>query len=209
MFSNNRSLKIKIFIVISIFLLTYTSVSYAQYWSSLPPYNTLWPLWSAVLSPIDPLTNLPTPIVSGLSASTVLPLQPGLTWNPALPNPWLLYNSPVGLLYYDPLFGINTWPPNSLIDSITGNPIPISLPLGYSNLAPTISVWISNTVPVANIAYQLAYPPFATAVTPPLLIPLPPALVAIVGTIAVPVPPLPPPFTSLLTPLSILTLNII
>lgn len=209
MLSKNNNLNIKILIILSAILLICSSAGYAQNWVSIPPYNTLWPLWSPILSPINPLTNLPTPIVSNLSSSAILPLQPVLTWDPSLPNPWLIYNSPTGLLYYDPLFGINLWPPASFIDTATGIPLPIALPTGYSILPPTDPIWISNTIPVANTAYQLAYPPFASAVIPPVLIPLPPALIDIVGTVAVAVPPLPPDTSSLLTPFDILGTTIL
>lgn len=41
--------------------------SYAQNWFNLPPYNILWPLWSSDLlpdlSPVHPVTGLPTPLV--------------------------------------------------------------------------------------------------------------------------------------------------
>ncbi|MGA1824919.1 MAG: hypothetical protein ACMUIP_09660 [bacterium] len=209
MLSKNNYVTIKIIIILSVIFFIYPSTGHAQYWSSLPPYNTLWPLWSSILSPIDPLTNLPTPLVSNLSSSTILPVQPVLTWDPSMPNPWLLYNSPTGLLYYDPLFGINAWPPASFIDSATGIPLPLALPADYGTLPPTDPIWISNTIPVANTAYQLAYPPFASPVIPPVLIPLPPALVDIVGTVAVAVPPQPPATSSLLTPLDILGTTIL
>lgn len=138
-------------------------------WQALPPYNTLWPLWSPALSPVNPATGFPTPIVSSLYPSTVLPVQPGLTWNPALLNPWLLYNTPLGMAYYDPIGGVNLWPPTTL----TG---PIALPANYANLPPTSSLWLSTYVPLANAAYLKALPkyalppvPFApTAFVPPI-----------------------------------------
>jgi len=134
-------------------------------WINLPPYNTLWPLWSPPLSPINPLSGLPTPIVSNLKPSTVLPVQPGLTWDPNLKYPWLLYNTPLGMAYYDPLYGINTWPPSYLKNSITGLPAPIdlSLILGWSTLLPTATSWLSNNVPVANNSFINAYPAYAVA----------------------------------------------
>ncbi|MGA1869037.1 MAG: hypothetical protein ACMUJM_10880 [bacterium] len=209
MATKKNNLNLKIFIIFSLIIFIYSSIGYAQNWTSLPPYNTLWPLWSSILSPLDPVTNLPTPLVSDLSRTTVLPVQPVLTWDPSMPNPWLLYNSPTGLLYYDPLFGINAWPPNSLIDTATGNPLLIALPSGYRSLPPTDPIWLSNTIPIANTAYQLAYPPFASPVIPPVLIPLPPALVDVVGTVAVAVPPQPPALSELLTPLDILGTTIL
>ena len=134
-------------------------------WINLPPYNTLWPLWSPPLSPENPLTGLPTPIVSNLRPSTVLPVQPGLTWDPRLDYPWLLYNTPIGMAYYDPYYGVNTWPPKYLQDPITGLPAPIDLSLitGWSTLAPTSTAWLSSNLPVANNAFINAYPAYAVA----------------------------------------------
>jgi len=139
-------------------------------WQALPPYNTLWPLWSPALSPINTTTGFPTPIVSNLYPSTVLPVQPGLTWDPARLYPWLLYNTPIGMAYYDPLYGVNLWPPSYL----TLGQIP--LPPNYANLPPTSSLWLSTYIPLANAAYLKALPkynlppiPFApTAFIPPI-----------------------------------------
>jgi hypothetical protein len=146
-------------------LLISTPMVQAAYWTSLAPYNTLWPLWSPPLSPTNPLTGLPTPIVSNLNPSTVLPVQPGLTWDPRQDYPWLLYNTPLGMAYYDPLYGVNTWPPDYLQDPLTGLPAPINLSLikGWSLLLPTSTAWLSNNVPVANNAFINAYPAYAVA----------------------------------------------
>ncbi|MEW5802736.1 MAG: hypothetical protein AB1847_11610 [bacterium] len=143
----------------------FTPAAQAANWINLPPYNTLWPLWSPPLSPTNPLTGLPTPIVSNLKPSTVLPVQPGLTWDPRLKYPWLLYNTPLGMAYYDPLYGIDTWPPDYFKDPITGLPVPINLTLikGWSLLLPTSTSWLSNNVPVANNAFINAYPAYAVA----------------------------------------------
>jgi len=137
----------------------------AATWVNLPPYNTLWPLWSPPLSPVNPLTGLPTPIVSNLRPSTVLPVQPGLTWDPQQSYPWLLYNTPIGMAYYDPLYGVNTWPPSYLQDPLTGLPAPINLSLikGWSSLLPTSTAWLSANLPVANNSFINAYPAYAVA----------------------------------------------
>ncbi len=174
----------------------------AQYWTALPPYNTLWPLWSPALSPIDPITEEPFPIISSLSANTVLPVQPGLTWDPAWPNPWLLYNTPSGLLFYDPLYGINLWPPEYLFDPITGSPVPITLPGGYPLLAPTDETWLQLHISTGNQAYQLAYPQFAP--TPIATTALPTALLAVFGLTGITIPAQPPASTTLLTIVDIL-----
>jgi len=133
-------------------------------WAAMPPYNTLWPLWSPILSPLNPLTGFPTPIVSSLNQNTILPIQPGLTLDPSKAYPYLLYNTPIGMAYYDPFWGVNLWPPRNLID-VLGNPLPIdlSLFLGWSTLAPTSSAWLLGNVPVGNSAYYNAYSAFAVA----------------------------------------------
>jgi len=153
------------FMMVSITLLC-TPIVEAQYWAALPPYNTLWPLWSPPLSPTNPLTGLPTPIVSNLSPNTVLPVQPALTWDPYQDEPWLLYNTPIGMAYYDPLYGVEMWPPKYLKDPITGlaNTLDLSLLKEYyTALAPIKSDWIAGTLPIANNAFINSYPAFAVA----------------------------------------------
>jgi hypothetical protein len=157
-------------LVSGIFLIRSSSVTAAT-WQPLPPYNTLWPLWSPVLSPVNPLTALPVPVVSQLTPSTILPVQPGLTWDPRNTYPWLLYNTPFGLCYYDPYYGINQWPPSSLLNPLTGLPAPIdlvALKILYTALAPTSSAWLTANVPTANLYYFNTYPPTTVASTPPL-----------------------------------------
>ncbi|MEW6381738.1 MAG: hypothetical protein AB1611_19340 [bacterium] len=190
-----------ILIVVGFSLINFSSVR-AQNWQALPPYNTLWPLWSPALSPVDPVTGMPTPIVSNLARTTVLPSQPGLTWDPAWPNPWLLYNTPSGMLFYDPLYGINPWPPSYLVDPTTGAPVPISLPSGYAALLPTPATWIQTTVPIANPTYLAAYPSYA----PPSPLPISTALLLALGATTLPstIPALPPAASTLLGPAAIL-----
>ncbi|MGA1876419.1 MAG: hypothetical protein ACMUIA_12510 [bacterium] len=151
--SDKRKFNYAFLIMISLIavFLTYSPVAQAQNWLAMPPYNTLWPLWSPALSPIDSATGLPVPIVNELLPSTVLPVQPGLTWDPAAANPWLLYNTPLGMAYYDPVDGVNLWPPSYLRDSL-GAPLPLGLPVDYGLLPPTPSSWITATVPQANVA---------------------------------------------------------
>lgn len=189
----NRYLLARIFILIFLFLnITYSPLVQAvpgggvagPNWTALLPYNTLWPLWSPALSPVDPITALPTPIVSNLAPTTVLPVQPGLTWDPSIIYPWLLYNTPLGMVYFDPLFGINLWPPKYLTLG------PIALPPNYATLPPINAFWINTYVPFANTLYLAsltkfapppvkvapvpffpAVPPIATPITPTLLTP--------------------------------------
>jgi hypothetical protein len=154
-----------IFIILMALSLIYSSKIWSQYWTALPPYNTLWPLWSPALSPIDPVTGLATPVVNSLTVTTVLPVQPGLAWDPKNLYPWLLYNSPFDtLLFYDPVFGIKSWPPPGFIKTIPGIggnilgiPNPINLPPDFSTLPPTDSTLLFSLVPLANIFYGVAY----------------------------------------------------
>ncbi|MEW6380176.1 MAG: hypothetical protein AB1611_11295 [bacterium] len=176
-----------------------------QNWVALPPYDTLWPLWSPALSPIDPVSGDPIPLVTNLEKTTVLPAQPGLTWDPAWSNPWLLYNTPAGMLFYDPLYGINPWPPDYLIDPVTGLPQPITLPSDYDYLPPTSSSWILTQVPIANTTYLSAYAAYA----PPAPLPVPLALLlSLLSAGTTPtlptIPALPPASTTLLGPAAIL-----
>ena len=170
-------------------------------WAALPPYNTLWPLWSPALSPVDPLTLLPVPLVSSLTTNTVLPLQPGLTLDPSLDYPYLLYNTPVGMAYYDPFWGVNLWPAPNLVDPVLGTPLPIDLSLvaGWSTLAPTSTTWLINTLPVANSAYYNSYAdPFGLAYE--VLLGGTLSTYPLFATLLNP----PPAYTSLLTPTLIL-----
>jgi hypothetical protein len=167
-------------------------------WQALPPYNTLWPLWSPALSPINATTGFPTPIVSNLYRSTVLPVQPGLTWDPARLYPWLLYNTPSGMAYYDPLYGVNLWPPSYLTLG------PIALPSNYANLAPTSSLWLSTYVPLANAAYLKALPKYAlppTPIFPTSFVPPVPTVPVFPTTFVPPVPTVPVVPTAFIPPL--------
>ncbi|MGA1842631.1 MAG: hypothetical protein ACMUIU_18605 [bacterium] len=165
MMSSHKSIKSIIFwgALLLILFFTGSNLVMAQTWLALPPYNFLWPLWSPALSPVDPATGLKNPIVSSLYSNTVLPLQPGIAWNPIFDYPYFLYNSPVGLQYYDLLYGINPWPPSYVLDTLTGSPIPITPPVGYSFLPVTDPAWIQTNVPIANLAYLSEYPNLALA----------------------------------------------
>ncbi|MGA1870329.1 MAG: hypothetical protein ACMUJM_17455 [bacterium] len=143
----------------------------AQYWAATPPYNLLWPLWSSTLSPADAVTGLPTPLLSEITNSTILPVQPVLAWDPAQTYPWLLYNVPSviggGLTYFDPYYGLNLWPPSYLTDPLTGSPAPITLPSGFSLLLPTDINSFGAFVSLGNLYYISKYPTdvFALSVT--------------------------------------------
>jgi len=151
-------------------IICYSPIGKAQNWVALPPFNTLWPLWSHALSPVDPITGLPTPIVSDLSPGTVLPVEPGLTWDPAFNYPYLLFNSPDGLVYFNVLGGIKggilPWPPSYLQTTFSeaGNlwtlpPVPIILPAGYAELPPTPALWLAQWIPAAFANYFYNFPP--------------------------------------------------
>jgi len=148
----------------------FSPVALCQYWTALPPYNTLWPLWSPALSPIDPITGLPTPTVTTLTPQIVLPVQPGLTWDPSKTYPWLLYNTPLGMIYFDAVFGINPWPPIGLVPPISGIPFVTTLPPDYSALPPTDPAWLLSNVPVANALYTNVYPFYSFIASSPFFL---------------------------------------
>ncbi|MEW5802556.1 MAG: hypothetical protein AB1847_10705 [bacterium] len=166
MFSDKRSLyrlAVGLFVVITgiIFvspIVFVSPIAQAQNWINLPPYNTLWPLWSPALSPEDPQTGTSTPVVTNLTPTTVLPVQPGLTWDPAWDYPWLLYNTPAGMAYFDPVYGFNLWPPPHLIDPATGSALPLTLKGGsWPGLPAPLIDWGQQYVPLANITYAFLY----------------------------------------------------
>ena len=162
-----------IFFIILIFTfmvsggLFYPSATHAQYWQALPPYNVLWPLYSPVLSPrvgpVDPLTGLaaPVPLLPELTASTILPVQPAMVWDPCQPAPWALYNTPPtigsGLLFFDQAYGLNAWPPPYLQNPATGAPAPITYLTDVSLIAPFDVGHFEYLIPLANITYALTY----------------------------------------------------
>lgn len=163
MFNRNRFNYILTIAIIVSLCFIYAPVTQAQYWAAIPPYNTLWPLWSPVLSPVSAQTGVPTPLVTNLTPKTILPVQPGLTWDPSLAYPWLLYNSTIGLAYWDQLFGFNSWPPDNLFNPVSNTPIPITLTGNWAFLPATpfawaAASWYDGWVSVANTAYTNYYP---------------------------------------------------
>lgn len=185
--------------VLVILCLMGNRIAVAQTWTALPPYNFLWPLWSQTLSPVDLSTGLRTPLVDSLTSGTVLPAQPGLAWNPAFTYPYLLYNSSVGMQYYDIIYGFHSWPPVYNLTS-AGLPIPLNLPVGYQFLSPTDPLWLQTNLPVANTAYIAQYPAWAldaySLTLPPNLTGLDPWLASLIYPT--------PAFSSLLTAANIL-----
>lgn len=139
----------------------------AQLWQPLPPYNVLWPLFSPILSPPDPVTGLPTPLVSTLDANTWLPSwEPCFVWDPSLPFFHLLYSDLTGrLIYYDPIgliqgtsvTGFSYWPPSTYLDPL-GAPIPITLPTNYADLVSfDPSLFLQTWVPITNQLWETTY----------------------------------------------------
>lgn len=173
------------FFILSLALVLFTSlffsnISFAQLWQAIPPYNVLWPLWSPVLSPINPLTATPTPLVSTLTKDTYLPQQPALVWDPSLPYYYLLYNyipttGTNELLYFDPtegafnpVYAFKVWPPSYLLQPVTTttftgttttiSPNPLVLPTNYASLISfDPALWLNFWVPLVNIAYENLY----------------------------------------------------
>ncbi|MGA1790216.1 MAG: hypothetical protein ACMUIM_01920 [bacterium] len=133
-------------------------------WIAMPPYNIMWPLWSPTLSPPDPVTGLPTPLISELARNTILPVQPVMgycptsyEWAMGVPIPWLFYNGPTGVVFFDALYGLNPWPPPGFIDPITGAPIPITLPANYTIAALPDLKESQFLIETANLSYLLGY----------------------------------------------------
>lgn len=135
-----------------------------QNWQALPPYNILWPLWSPTLSPPDPLTGVPVPLIAELASDTILPVQPVMGWNPnsyewpmSITMPWLFYNGPTGVVFFDAFYGLNPWPPPSYFDPITGAPIPISLDAGYPFAELPDLKESQFLIELANLTYMSVY----------------------------------------------------
>ena len=163
----------------------------ADYWTALPPYNVLWPLWSPALSPPDPISGVPTPLVNALTRMTILPVQPAMIWDPASPEanngplPWLAYNAPLafggGLMIWDQYYGMRPFPLDYMLDPLTGGPLPIPLPLSY---------WLLNPIEfeeinayhfiLGNLVYSNTYGvPLANLLTPAEFWGIPPLTVGI------------------------------
>ena len=145
-------------LVVAVTFIMTSSVS-AQYWANMGPYNVLWPLWSEALSPIDPITGVPTPLVTSLTSGTQLPVMPAFVWDIEQITPWFLYNAPASLggalYYFDILTGFNTFPPPDHLlpaGGIFANP----LPLGYEYLVPDFEHFDLFGL-VANNAYISAF----------------------------------------------------
>lgn len=97
---------------------------------------------------------IPTPLVESLGNDVILPVEPILVWNPNLDYPWFLFNSSIGLMYYDPESGIHNWPPNELLDPVFGTPRPIELPKAWSLLAPTPATYLQTHLSLAQLSYN-------------------------------------------------------
>ncbi|MGA1795677.1 MAG: hypothetical protein ACMUIS_03860 [bacterium] len=149
------------FLILVIAGMIVPDLMHAQYWAALPPYNLMWPLWSPALSPVDPATGLATPLISSLTSNTLLPVQPGLVKDPYRSLPWALYNTPLalggGMLFFDITYGLNPFPPSYLLDSVTGTPNPIALPLGWSVYLPVALKGFEYFIPLANLTYIAQY----------------------------------------------------
>jgi len=143
------------FMLLTILSLLVIPSAGAANWQLMPTYNVLWPLWSPALSPGG------VPLVPDITKNTVLPVQPGLVWDPAQLKPWAVYNTPPalggGLLYFDAAYGLNPWPPAYMINPVTGAPAPVTQLTTWSLLSPTSLTEWEYYLPLANIAYALTY----------------------------------------------------
>jgi len=154
-------------VLVAIIVLIAPTSTLAQYWTPLPPYNVLWPLWSPPLvTNFDPALGVGTiPLVTSLTRNTILPVQPGLAWDPLQPGveafPWLLYNAPAsfggGLVYWDVYYGMNPWPPSYLLDPLTGVPAPITPPSTWTLLSPTGLSEFGWFLPLGNAIFSYQY----------------------------------------------------
>lgn len=162
MFTRKKPLILLLFISLVAFALIFPLSSQAQNWWPLPPYNTLWPLWSPDLSPVDPIICMPNHLVSSLTRNTILPVQPCLALYPCQSVgsglPWLLYNKPAALgggsLYFYSMYGLNSYLPAYLLDPFSGAPAPMALPSNYS----TLSLFLNaDLVYSGNLYYSLQY----------------------------------------------------
>ena len=165
MFFEKKALKSGIFGLVILMGMGFigTRLAQAQNWSAIPPYNLLWPLWSPALSPVDPVTDVPTPLISELTIDTVLPVHPVMVWDPSQEFPWLLYNIPSvlggGITWFNPFYGFNYTPPTYMLDPLTGDPAPISLPVGYESLPPPDIYTFGKFFNPSNLTYATLYPP--------------------------------------------------
>ena len=164
---------------ILIIMIIFCSTAGAQdLWAPLPPYNILWPLWSPALSPPDAL-GVPTPLITSLTENTILPIEPAIVWDPALPFFYVLYNSVSGLQYYD-IFDkyFYEWPPAYLLTinpDYTTNPRPIPLPPNYAKLILfNPELWINTWIPILNAEVQSLNPTATLSLLTPIEL-LPPS----------------------------------
>jgi len=159
MFKGKKILILVFTFIVFIGMMLPALVRAQAYWTAMPPYNVLWPLWSPALSPGG------TPLITSLTKNTILPVQPGLVWNPTPPAglsiPWPIYNAPAtlggGLLYFDLYYGLNPWPPSYMLNSATGAPAPLTPPVGYSALLPTALKNYGYLIPLANSVFSYQY----------------------------------------------------
>jgi len=183
-------------VIILVTFVLFPNPGTAQLWKPLPPYNVLWPLWSPILSPPNPLTGVPTPLVSTLNKDTYLPVQPAFVWDPSLPYYYMLYNYvPVDgglneLIFFDPtegafnpVYSFKVWPPASLLKAVitttlagtttTISPAALALPANYASLVsfdPTL--WLPFWIPLVNNAYQNLYGIYPNLLTAADILPL-------------------------------------
>lgn len=170
-------MKSRVFVIMFclVFAILVCSISYAQYWSAMPPYNVLWPLWSPALSTRDPVSSVVTPLINSLTEATMLPVQPGLAWDPCQPG--LEYNNTPPILGriltdWGGNYGMNPWPPPYMLDPITSAPASIPSSTTWS-LIGTVPWFLSipNTLPTG---FESLIPPFEHFDTPGVLWGTPP-----------------------------------
>ena len=150
-----------------------TPLAQAQNWVSMAPYNLLWPVWTPVLSPLNPLTGLRVPLVSEVRYNTILSKQPAMLWDPSKESVYFIYNIPQDLgggliAYMGSEQGLQPWPPSYLINFKTGEPAPLELPRNYESLHLPDTQTQKEFIIAGNYAYLEKYPG-TTLLSPDLL----------------------------------------
>jgi len=101
-----------ILIVMMTWAFIMTSSVQAQEWVNT--VEALWPLWEPTYVSPDPVTGLPIALSSFVIRTASEFIPPPLVYSPAYGFPLGLippsvYNNPLRIVYFDPIFGISTF----------------------------------------------------------------------------------------------------
>ena len=110
-----------------IFVVLVCSVSYAQTWTNLPPYNILWPLWSPALSPVIAVTSLPTPLLNKIGTWDMTKYDAKgynyTSWDSPYNHGWVKIEPPY------PVYGYGT--ASTIVTPITAQSVSLSV-MGFT-----------------------------------------------------------------------------